>query len=418
MNELFKIPKGEFTENEQKALAAIAGEINKCFDEFSKGVITKEQLSESIAEKMSESGMTSDKIKKIENAIKEQEDTLNKLKSNVSAGGFGMSGLKAAFDKNYDGLVNAIKAEKDGFIIKAVDEHTAASILTTGNALTTTTGADLTEGAEDPNLYLKRRDRQYIHDIASVSYVEKVPETYSFWEEGDETGAIAVVGENGLKPQVKLGLIKNKVDAQKAAGYIVVTEEVMKWRTRAWAAIQRLFSDKVYRDYENLLTTQVVGDFATGYIGTPLDGTIPANQVTDFTALVASVLQLETLNFVPDTLIINPADKWRLALTQANNGTFILPYITQGGAFNPLGLNVITTNKVATGTFLLGESGIWKIEEEAPQLRTGTVNDDLIHNRMTIVGEIFFLSYVPSNNRGGWINGNFDDIKEALTATE
>ena len=145
-----------------------------------------------------------------------------------------------------------------------------------------------------------------------------------------------------------------------------------------------------------------------------MDDTIA--EPTDFDALVAAILQLESLEFQPDVLVLNPADKWRLALTQTNNGMFILPYIQQGGQFGLLGLRVITTTKVEAGTFILGESGTWFIEEEAPQLRTGLVNDDLIHNRMTIVGELFFLSYVPSNNAGSFIKAKFADVKEALKA--
>jgi hypothetical protein len=91
--------------------------------------------------------------------------------------------------------------------------------------------------------------------------------------------------------------------------------------------------------------------------------------------------------------------------------------MTGTGQFQLLSLNVITTNKIDAGKFLLLESNIWKGEEEVPSLRTGLVNDDLIHNRTTIVGEIRFLFYVPSNNAGGAIYGDFADIKEALTLT-
>lgn len=190
---------------------------------------------------------------------------------------------------------------------------------------------------------------------------------------------------------------------------------MLKWRSRAWAQIQRLFNDKVWRDYEKLLTEDLLSN-ATAYTTTALDDTIAAP--TDFDAIVASVLQLESLEYRPDVLIINPADKWKLALTQANNGTFILPYIQNGGEFSLLGLRVITTTRIASGTFLIGESDTWFIEEEAPQIRTGLVNDDLIHNRMTIIGELFFLSYVPSNNAGSFVKSTFSTVKEALKAPE
>ena len=124
------------------------------------------------------------------------------------------------------------------------------------------------------------------------------------------------------------------------------------------------------------------------------------------------------LNYQPNVLVINPADKWKLAMTTTPNGMLILPYIQNGGDFGLLGLRVITTNAIVSGEFLVGESGTWFIEEESPRLRTGLVNDDLIHNRMTLVGEIFFISYIPSNNAGAWLLGEFEDIREALTAEE
>jgi len=411
----FKLPEGvQFSENEQKAMTALSGWIAEIFSDYAKGQKTEDDFMKAVGDKLEASGFSESTLKSLQDSLRKQGETLNSLKEAANSPAVNISGLKGEFYKQFDNLKKAIKEGKENFRVKAIDEHIPDRIHTTANTVTTTTGAQIEEIiANDPNLYLKRRDRQYIHDIANVSYVQEVPEVYTFWEEGDETGVIGIVTENGLKPQVKLSLIKNQVEAKKAAGYIVVTEELMKWRPRAWAAVQRLFRDKVYRDYENLLTTQMLTN-ATSYIGTPLDGTITAP--TDFDALIATILQGEQLNFQFDTLVINPADKWRLAMTQTPNGMFILPYIQNGGQFGLLGLRVITTNKVTAGTFLIGESGTWNIEEEAPSLRTGLVNDDLIHNRMTIVGEIFFLSYVPSNNAGGWVQGNFANIKEALSA--
>jgi hypothetical protein len=419
----FTMPEGvELTDTEKKGLEALADHLNKQVGEFMKDAIDEKTMVAKMNELLQDWGeknrVDKDKIEALEKTLKEQGARIAAFKESPMNPKAQMTGLKAEFFKGYDALKAAVKNRVINHIVKANPDISDNTLLESRAVITTTTGAVLQEQiGQDPELYLKRRDRQYIHDIADVSHVANVPETYSFDEEGDESGAIAIVGENGLKPQVQLKLIKNKVDAQKAAGYIVVTEELMKWRTRAWAQIRRLFQDKVYRDYENLLTTSLL-TYATQYIGTSLDGTFPADQVTDFSAIIAGILQLETLNFEPDTLVLNPADKWKLAMTTTPNGVFVLPYIQNGGKFSLLALNVITTSKVAAGTFLLGESGIWKVEEEPPQLRTGLVNDDFIHNRMTIVGEIFFLSYVPSNNAGGWLEGNFADIKEALAVVE
>lgn len=415
----FVLPDGvQFSDNEKKGLTALAEHFTSQFKSFSEGKISEEQMLEKMNDKLKswgdEIGLSKDKLEQMSKALKEQGEALSKLKESNNFS-INHRGLRAEFEKKYDQLVTAIKEKRTGLVIKAVGEHTDGKIQTTGSSISTSSGAMLSDSVGYSNqLFMKRRGREYIHDIANVTVVTEVPETFVFDEEGSEDGSFAVVAENQLKPQVNLKLIRNQVNAKKAAGYIVVTEELMKWRERVWANIQRLFSDKVQRDYEAKLTDDLMTN-ATGYVSTALDGTIDAP--TDFDAIAAGVLQLESLDYLPDVLVINPADKWRLALTESKNGTFILPYVQQGGEFGVLGLRVITTTRRPVGEFVIGESSTWFIEEEEPRLRTGLVNDDFIHNRMTIIGEVFFLSYVPSNNAGSFVKGNFNTIKEALKKT-
>lgn len=414
MKEL-ELPQGvEFTEKEKAGLTAVVKHLNAQFGDFCKGMITEQgmidKLSEGLKSWGEENGCSKAEMEKLQGIVKSQGAAITALKEKASVG-VQSFGLKSAFDKEFENLKNAVKERKAGFVVKAVSEHDAGKIITTGS-ITSTTGASLFENdVMNSELFLKRRGRQYIHDIANVTRVAEVPENYSFYEEGSETGAIAIVDENGLKPMVNLTLVKNHVEPQKAAGYITVTEEMMKHKDIAWGHIQRLFSDKVWRDYEKQLTTSMFQN-AAAYTTTALDDTI-ANP-TEFDAIIAAMLQLESLNFQPDVLVINPADKWKLALTETANGALILPYIQNGGEFGLMGLRVITTTEIAAGTFVIGESSTWYVQEEAPQMRTGLVNDDFIHNRMTILGEIFFLSYIPSNNAGSFIKATFASVKEAL----
>ncbi len=413
----FTLPDGvELSENEKKGLSALANHFTQQFEQFAKGAMTRDEVINAMGEKLkswaSENGISGEKLASLEKSLKAQGDKLSALKEQTRSFNVSMGGLKSAFYKDYESLVNAIKERKSGFSIKAVTEHTEGSIQTTGNSITSEGEEILSESVQySDQVIFKRRGRQYIEDIASVTQVNEVPEVYVFYEEGDETGAVGVVQENAVKTQSHLSLVRNQANAKKAAGYIVVTEEMLKWRSMLWANIQRLFQNKVARDYEDKLTEDMLTN-AVGYTTTPLDDTI-ANP-TDIDAVIASILQGETLNFQPDVLVINPADKWKLAMTETKNGMLILPYIQNGGQFGLLGLRVVTTTKVPAGTFIVGESGTWYVQREPEQIRTGLVNDDLIHNRMTIVGEIFFLSYVPSNNAGSFVKAEFATVKEAL----
>jgi hypothetical protein len=413
----FAMPEGiEYSEKEAKGLQALATHLTNQFKELSKDNLTEkammEKMNEALKSWSEKNGIDGEKLKQLEKSLEDQGKNLMALREQ-GVPKANLTGLKKLLVENYDALKTAIKEGKQNFVVKANPDTIDANLIeSTGNAISTTTGAPLQERiGYDPQFYTRRRDRQYIRDIADVSVVAELNESVVFEEEGSSDGSLAIVTENGLKPQVDLKVIRNIVNKQKAAAFIVVTEELMKFRTRLWANIQRLFNDKVRRDYENLLTTSLLTNVSQ-YISTDLNGSI--KNPNHFDAIMAAMNQLEQLNFVPDTLVINPADKWRMMMTKSDIGTYILPYVSNGGEFKVIPLRIITSTKVTAGNFLIGESGTWKVEEETPRLRTGLVNDDLIHNRMTIVGEIFFISYVPSSNAGSWILGNYADIQEAI----
>lgn len=398
------------TESEKAFVKGLSEALTKAFNEAKED--GQKAMQEALVKFAKENNISKEETEKMAAALKAQGEALKALKENPAQRK--VNGLKSAFFEKYDDFVKALKGRQAGFEVKTVNEHTAGDIQTTTSSVTLNGGAIGAEMiGEDPDVFMKRKGRQYIHDIANVSVVDNVPEVFTFWEEGDEKGAFAKVAENAVKPQVNQKLIKNQVSAEKIAGYITVTEEVLKWRQRLWAQIQRLFSDKLRRDYEKALTTSLIAK-AASYANTAFNDIKAAP--TDLDAIIAAVAQLEALNFQPDVLVINPNDKWKLALSETANGTLILPYIQQGGNFGLLGLRVITTTEMTAGTFMVGESGTWFIEEEMPTLRTGLVNDDLIHNRYTIVGELFYLSYIPSNHTGSFVKATFTEVKEAMKA--
>lgn len=406
--------KHGYTDKDLVGLEAIASTLNESIQ--AKGMAMSEADYKKIIEDVGkEYDIQNETIKQLQNDFIEQTKKLNALnESKLSRIEKAISPLQEAVYKNFDGLVDAIKNKKRDFVIKAIDEHDPDLIITTTNIVNQTAGTiplDTTIGT-DPTLHRVRRARRFIREIANVTRVTDLPGVFKWFEEGDEEGAFAIVAENGLKPQVGLSLVLNYVEPQKAAGYMVVTEEVVRYRETAWSFIQRLFREKLERDYADILYNELIVN-AVAYPGSALDGTI-ANP-NDIQAIMATLAALEGLNYIPDTLVINPQDKWRLLAEVGTNGQFIFPFIANGTSeFSLLGLNIIESTLVPVGEFYVGESGTWYIQETAPELRTGLVNDDLIHNRMTIVGEVWFLSYIPSSNAGSWIHGDFETIKAQL----
>lgn len=308
----------------------------------------------------------------------------------------------------------------------------AAEIITTVNAvdMTDLTVDDLENGLNVTDFVEKRRAREYIFEIADRTTVAgSVEKTKTWTTEGDEEGAFAKVEEGAFKPIVSVNLIAQASKAQKVAGHTVYTDEVPKFKRDAYLIIRRLINDKLLRDYQNLLTIDLLAD-AAPYVSSALDGEY-ANP-TDFHAIAAVAAQIEGLNFYPDVLIINPQDKWRMGMAQDQNGAFFIAIPSASPSEQPrlLGFRVITSTKIAPGNFILGESGLWKIEDETVTIKIGygttqikngegvvtDVQDDLTHNRFRVIAELFYHAYIDQAYTGSFVYGNFDVIKALLKA--
>lgn len=275
-----------------------------------------------------------------------------------------------------------------------------------------------------------RRGTQYIFDFASVSTVTELEEYTTWLEEGDEQGAFAIVTEGAVKPLVSAALVRNYAKAKKVAAKTVITEEFVKWRKKAWTAIQNLLNDKIARDYAAILTIDLQAQ-AASYVGTSLDGTFV--DPNDYDAIGAVAAQIETLNFFPDLLIIHPQDKWRLSLQKDSEGRYymMIPMYTPDGMVAMMGFRVLTSTYQTIGSFTLGESGLFKIEQETLTIRLGygidvtyatvsatnvvvDVASDFDTNKMRMIIENYFKDYIATNHIGSFVTTTFAVVKAAL----
>ncbi len=304
----------------------------------------------------------------------------------------------------------------------------AAVNMTTGNTVDNSVlDEDVIENFRIDGLVKQRQNRQYIFDIADRVTVQSVPE-YIIWdEEADAEGAFALVSEGGLKPLTSYSTVKKQSKYKKVAGKKVVTTEFETFRRRLSQYINELFNDKLVRDYQTQLTTELVA-LAASYTGTTLDGTI--TNPTDFHAIGAVAAQIESLNFMPDVLIINPQDKWRIALSSTSTGEFhlaTLPIQGANGQVQMMSFLTVTTNQIDAGTAILGESKLFKIEDTPVNLKLtygltttsggGNITSaefDTDYNRMRLIGEMFYHSYMASVHTGSFVEFEFNTVKDAL----
>jgi hypothetical protein len=98
-----------------------------------------------------------------------------------------------------------------------------------------------------------------------------------------------------------------------------------------------------------------------------------------------------------------------------------------------MGFRVLTSTYQTIGSFTLGESGLFKIEQESLTIRLGygidvttavvsattvvtAVSSDFDNNRMRIIVENYFKDYIATNHVGSFVTTTFAIVKQALQA--
>lgn len=304
----------------------------------------------------------------------------------------------------------------------------AAVTMTTENVVDNTdVPQDILDSFSTAAFVKKRRPKQYVSAVADRRTVAEIDKYKTWLEEGDNQGAFAIVEQGAVKPLMSTELVRNVATYKKAAGKYVVTEELAKFKKNIMNIIRDVINDKVMREYDQLVTADLLAVSAS-YVGSALDGQYATP--TDYHAIAAVAAQIEALDFVPDTLILNSQDKWRIGLQQTGDGAFYVqvPQWSPDGQVSMLGFMVMTSNYMEVGEFMLAESGLFKIEEETLQMRMGygitvtkdndgkvtDVKHDLDANQMRMIVELFFIDWLASNHTGSIVKANFADVKAAL----
>lgn len=418
--------------DEKELLLQIKGQFEEAIK--GKGFLTKKEMDEAVTLQMKAfEGLDAIQLKGlldpergVMSILKKQGEELTALKE--KGGSPKAKDFKKVLHEKMPDIEKIFK-QKSGEIILNIK---AASVMSMDNIVNGEEylPEDLIESFSVGAFVEKRQPREYLSDIANVRTVGEITQYKTWLEEGDTEGAFALVAEGGLKPLISMGLVRNHSEYRKVAAKYVVTEEVTKFRKDAYAIIKRLINQKLLRDYNAILATSLLAD-AVGYTGSALDGEFVSP--TDYHAIAAVAAQIESLEFAPNVLIMNPGDKWRIGMLQGNDGHFYLtiPTTDPSGQTRLMGFLVRTSTRIPVGNFILGEAGLWEVEQESITIRIGhgitvvggtsngggnvtDVQGDLDHNRIRVIVEQFFHNYIASPNIGSFVYTNFDTVKAAI----
>ena len=287
----------------------------------------------------------------------------------------------------------------------------AAAMMTVGNTLTTDPIPANENVAVDTELALFRYPQNFIIDMISSMQISKVPNSILKKEQSGDEGDAALTAEGTLKPLVSSSVTQKVFTRDKYAAHIEVTEEMTIDNEMLYSEIVSLFEDKVIRAWQDGVLGKIIASYSVGYVSTAMDGQMINPDRT--TAILAGKLQVMDANFEPDQLWANPADAMIMKAQKNSSGDYVVnPFFMTDNQF--AGMTLKTSNKIDAGFFLIGTSSTIKEKHSGFILRAGLINDQLVKNESTVVGEVYSLVYQSTIDKPSWIYGQYAPIIDAL----
>jgi HK97 family phage major capsid protein len=200
----------------------------------------------------------------------------------------------------------------------------------------------------------------------------------------------AEVSQGSAKPQSEASFEQYNVPITTVAHWIKVSNQLL-----ADAPAIVSYIDTRARDG---LAQRIDAQLLNGNGNSPnLSGLTDTGNFTAYTATSDDLLvdainrakyDLWALGNMPDTVIVNPADWGAMERTREGSGTGMYLYGTPGtmASVNPFGLQVVLSNNMASGKFLVGaiRSSTALYVRSGATVEMGYVNDDFTKNLVTI----------------------------------
>lgn len=403
----FELPKdGNFTEEEVKGLQALGDYIKSQFQAMADGIKSVDQIVAEVKDEMTKTGVSAEKMQKLETALKEQGTALATMqKGNGHSRNEVIAKIKA-FIEDADSVSRVKSRGTASLEIKA----DAAAILFSGSGagarLLSTEIVPEVQGApvEASAVYPKLLKGSTSSNL--IKWVDRKP----------KNGGSAFVAEGALKPLKDWEYVEAESSAKKIAVRCKVSSEMLSDFAYMRSEISKLLSDDLLNSIDEKLLTGTGGAEPTGiatnaatYTATSLDGTVVSPNHAD--AIRAGILQLRNLAYTPDVVFLNPADKAALDLAKDNNGRYLADELQAVLG----GIAIVETTHIPAGKFLLMDSSKWNVRNlESFRLEYGWENDDFSKNLVTVIAEIRLHSYQSSVDVGSLVYGTFATIEAAL----
>jgi len=396
--------KKELTTEELNFFGAIGEAVERAFNENEK---TQQASFKAISDKLGsiDDGDTfANIVRKLAEEVKQANEN---AKRNNSLSNIERFKLRAKLEEKKDEILRA-RNSGNPWSIDFSAKRAASAAMTTSTILTGAEAHNNVNYVDDLEVLVFQYPKNFVIDAIGGRQVNRVPE-YIRWKEQntESTSALGLTLEGGEKKITDKSFIYRSSTRKKYAGRIEFTEELAMDFDQLLLQVIDMFEAQVIRAWNAGVQAELVA-YASEYTTTDFDGKFVKPNVSN--VIAAGKLWVQDRNYDPNIIFIRPGDAALARMSQNINGD--VTFLPDNIAFS--GLTVFESNNVPAGKIIIGTSNTVKEQHSNFIVRRGVINDQLIENEETIVGEVFSLLKLPTISRASWVIIDIETVTGSL----
>lgn len=372
--------------------------INTAMADKTKGLMSEKTFSEF---KENELKSVNDALQKLEDAMKEQGNKINAVLENQAP-------ASKTFEQFLIEMAPQIKeAKQNGKMIEITATQLKDAGVTSIGGSIQDMGTPPTSpyapgiGGADLQIFDIVRDPNFV--LNQVDMGRTNTSRLAWANETDYQGAPEEVTEGNDKPLTQHKFQVEMSTAKKIAGYITLTDEFDQDLPNFATRVRRMLQEDVIRGWDTAVQTALIAA-AKSYEITSLDDSTPYANYWD--AIHAMLTQVRKYNFSPNTVAFSPEVEMILNTRKGSDGHYLTPAFAQ-----TLRTISVVANKLGLGNALVGDLKQYKVDVYKEfVLKVGLVNDDLIKNQFSVVGEIRYHRYISDARKKAICHDNLNDV--------
>lgn len=397
----------KLTEKEQQ----LVDTVNKTIEEKTKGMITKEAMTQAITDALKEVkfDVTADpKFKELNDALKAQGLEITALKDKGTGSVQGKSireQLKEQLESRKEEFAGFLERKQTNFIFK-IDTKAVGTMLIS----THLTGTGVPVPQVLPGLEGIPEKQPMI--ILLCNYGPATSPSIQWSEKKNKEGNATVVNDSTIAPLVDFEIDTNTSNSADYAG-----------RTKIHA---NMLSDIDFMatEIENNLRYEcdiTADDAALAYIISKASAfnltTSKKKEPNFFDAIASAATQIISVHGRPNLAIMNPIDYDNMLGAKGSNGQYVLPPFSTPDGTRVAGLTIVQSTQVTAGNVLVGDFTKANVREiGSMQISAGWEDKDFGNRLTTFLGVRRLHFFIKDNHTAMFVYDAFQDIIDNIVA--